>query len=80
MFLLGVKKQTINFIFKICTNTAQKYIQSHLSSWKIGGPQVIVVIDTYPEGYQKFIENEIERTVHPILCIAEVKVCCFLQY
>lgn len=61
-------------MYKICVSTAMKYMQSHISEWRIGGPQIIVIVDVYPDGYKKFSDRETIRTSHPILCIAEVKV------
>lgn len=52
-----------------------RYIQSHMFSWHVGGSNVIVIVDIYPDGYKKFSDSENLRTAHPILCIAEVKVC-----
>lgn len=51
-----------------------KYIQSRIGDWRIGGQNVIVIVDIYPDGYRKFSDTETVRMAHPILCIAEVKV------
>lgn len=51
-------------------------MQSHLYEWKIGGHNDIVIVDIFPDGYNKFSDLETIKMTYPILCIAEVKVNC----
>ncbi|KAF5279190.1 hypothetical protein FQR65_LT03437 [Abscondita terminalis] len=73
--LLGIKKQAVNSVFNVAASVANKYINSNLCRWQLGGPGVVVLIDTYPEGFKDFEsqENFPSQNSTPILCIAEVK-------
>ncbi|KAF5273881.1 hypothetical protein FQA39_LY00996 [Lamprigera yunnana] len=69
--VLCIRKQTVNSVFNVAASVADKYIKSHLSRWKLGGPEVVVLIDVYPEGFEEFHVDE--NHSFPILCIAEIK-------
>lgn len=66
---LGIEQTTVMNIFLIAGLAAQRHIKKHISQWKIGGPGIIVLIDTFPETY--FGANRISN--RPILCLAELK-------
>jgi hypothetical protein len=69
--ILGVKKQTVKVLYNVVTATARKHLKSHQTNKKIGGPGVIVIVDTYPEGCTN--SSRPVQGNRPILCLAEVK-------
>ncbi|KAK4875645.1 hypothetical protein RN001_012067 [Aquatica leii] len=71
--LLCIKKQAVNSVFNVAATVADKYIKSHLLRWKLGGPGIVVLIETYPEGFKDYEIQENAQNSTPILCIAEVK-------
>lgn len=71
----GIKRAVVNSVYKKCAEVSNNYIKHNLIQWQIGGPNVIVIIDTYPEGCKKFksFEAEYNRNSLSILCLAEAK-------
>lgn len=73
--ILGLRKQVVNSVYRMCATVSTNYIKTHPSDWQLGGPNVIVIIDVYPEGCKKFDpEHYVTKNTVPILCIAEAKV------
>lgn len=69
-----MKKHVVKVVYEIATTTSKHYIRSHLNNWQIGGPGVIVLVDTYPEGHHTFTTTRpTVSSTKPILCLAEVK-------
>lgn len=76
-FVIGVRQQVVNSVYKKCATIAKDYISRHISQWQLGGPDVIVIIDIYPEGCKKFNMDDCvapEGIITPIICFAEAKV------
>lgn len=46
----------------------------------MGGPGIVVLIDTYPEGLKNIERNNGRHQQIPILCIAELKVIIKQNY
>lgn len=67
---MGVQKHAVLSIFELAVQIATFYMINESPKWKIGGDNVIVLIDDYPGGWgDTLLTNNI-----PILCISEVKV------
>lgn len=73
-FLTGIRKQVIKVIYSIASKTAEKYIKSHLTEFKLGGPGIVVLIETYPDANSSINPQPYTSNTRPILCIAEIKV------
>ncbi|KAK9877014.1 hypothetical protein WA026_016041 [Henosepilachna vigintioctopunctata] len=67
--ILDVKKTIIAGLYHLAGKTAEKYIKSNIAQWQIGGPGVIVLVDTFPEG----CTSDTRFSNRPILCLAELK-------
>ncbi|XP_044753798.1 uncharacterized protein LOC123313134 isoform X2 [Coccinella septempunctata] len=68
-FKFGIESKTVMNIFSIAGLAAEKHITRYTSQWNIGGPGVIVLIDTFPE---TFLSGS-RQSNRPILCLAELK-------
>ncbi|KAJ8955172.1 hypothetical protein NQ318_009066 [Aromia moschata] len=63
-------KPVVSKVYYKASNVAENFIRSNIAEWQIGGPGILVTVDTYPEGCAN--TNPI-RMSRPILCITEVK-------
>ncbi|KAK9732345.1 hypothetical protein QE152_g12964 [Popillia japonica] len=69
---LDISEEVTKHIYLLSTLYAKRYIKSHIEEWRIGGPGIVVLLDVYPGGCNKF--NYVTRqNQNCVLCIAEVK-------
>ncbi|KAJ8918881.1 hypothetical protein NQ315_011173 [Exocentrus adspersus] len=68
--MLGVNNSTVEELYIRSASVAERYMTSNIKEWQIGGPGIIVLVDTYPEGCAN---TSLTRMSRPILCLSEVK-------
>uniref|UniRef100_V5GG02 Uncharacterized protein n=1 Tax=Anoplophora glabripennis TaxID=217634 RepID=V5GG02_ANOGL len=68
--MLSLNNSVIEELYIRAASLAEKCMKSNIGDWQIGGPGVIVIVDTYPEGCTN---TNMIRMTRPILCISEVK-------
>lgn len=74
ILITGIRKPVVKTIYELAGKTSERYLRSHVSQFQLGGPGIVVIIDTYPDVYSNIISEQYTCTSRPILCIAEVKV------
>lgn len=78
-----MKVHPIKKLYDLCSQIIEQYVLSKRYDWKIGGENVVVVIDNYPEGCTKLndIQPEIfNNNTTQILCFAEARVIIYIIF
>lgn len=69
-----MKKPVARTVYNIASNSARNYIRRNISHFRLGGPGVVVLVDTFPDIHSNIEQQEYTGKSRLILCIAEVKV------
>lgn len=79
-FFVGVKNFVVKRTYEKLGKVAELYVSKHINDWILGGPEKIVIIDEFPDGYmtQSLINTPVTKrrnnnNCHTILCMAEVE-------
>lgn len=73
MFSTGVKVQEVEKLYNKLAQGIKKFIQMQeiAHTWKVGGNDIIVLINIYPITMSDISTNKHSR---PILCLSEIRV------
>ncbi|XP_066995816.1 uncharacterized protein [Anabrus simplex] len=75
---LDLRLTVVFRIYDSLSQVASNYVKAHSDEWKLGGENVVVLVDVYPDGYMSTVPRSMEvgrrRSTNKkrILCIAEI--------
>lgn len=76
--IVDVKRTVAKTVYNIASNSARSFIRSNISEFRLGGPGIVVLVDTFPDIHSNIAPQEYNSKSRLILCIAEIKArhCC----
>lgn len=81
MFLiLEIKRPVARTVYNIASNSARNFIRKRPVEFRLGGPGVIVLVDTFPDINSNIGSHDYNSKSRLILCIAEIKVRNFVHF
>lgn len=69
-----MKKTVARTVYNIASNSAKGFIRRNISEFRLGGPGIVVLVDTFPDIHSNIRKQEYNSRSRLILCIAEIKV------
>lgn len=71
--IIDIKKAVAKSVYNVASNSARDFIRRNISEFRLGGPGIVVLVDTFPDIHSNIGSQEYNSRSRLILCIAEVK-------
>lgn len=73
-YILDIKRPIAKTVYNIASTSAKNFIRKHTSQFQLGGPGIVVLVDTFPDINSNIGPHEYNGKSRLVLCIAEIKV------